>query len=218
MRYSVKKMNCILSEWSIYYFNLVKELITLNMNTFNTNTQKCEMLDSSKVSSADIISFAFNKIDANDIVGLYAGLCERSYLEMLMCHKSLTKSPKSLTYAALSKAVELLRVAVTKSKSYHYNVQHAIREFVHAALVFVQTSGNRVSDMVRARVLEVADIITSIPRCVCPDCPPLQKGTNTPLRRSLRIREHPGKRTSQPSEFACFQVTLVPSSVSITVG
>ena len=172
------------------------------------------MLDSSKVSSADIISFAFNKIDANDIVGLYAGLCERSYLEMLMCNKSLT-------YATLSKAVELLRVVVTKCPcSYHYKVQHTIREFVHAALVFVQTSGNRVSDMVRARVLEVADIITSIPiiwtipRCVCPDCPPLQKGTNTPLRRSLRIRERPiisAAASGKRKNYVCFQVTQVPA-------
>jgi hypothetical protein len=182
-------MNCVLSELSIYYFNLVKELITLNMNTFNTNTQKCEMLDSSKVSYKEFISFAINKTDANDVVGLYVGLCERSYLEMLMCNKSLNKSSKrSVTNAILSKAVELLRVAVTKCS---YNAQHAIREFVHAALVFVQTSGNRVSDTVRVQVLEVADIITSIPKCVCPDCPPLQKGMNTPLRRSLRIRERP---------------------------
>jgi hypothetical protein len=142
------------------------------------------MLDSSKVSPADIISFTRNKIDANDVVGLYAMLCERPYLDMLMCTKSLN----SLTNASLSKAVELLRVAVKKCPL-HYNVQNTIREFVHAALAFVRTSGNRVSDTVRVQVLEVADIITRIPRCVCPDCPPLQKGTNTPLRRSMRIRE-----------------------------
>jgi hypothetical protein len=184
----------------------------LNMLTSN-NAQKFEMPESSEVSHdmcvdagfPELVSFIRNCADANDVVELYTGLCGRSYLDVLLCHMPLC-SYYTVTNIVLSKAVDLLYGASGEAMvfdRFHCREQRAIRTFVRAALEFSRTgrsrllshtsplssSGNRVSLAVRKLVLEVVNIVDSIPDCACPDCrPPLQKGTNTPLRRSMRIR------------------------------
>jgi hypothetical protein len=142
----------------------------------------------------EFVSFVRNCVVANDVVGLYTGLCDRSYLDILLCYLPL-RPRNTLTNQVLSKAVDLLQDAFGNAVAFdrfHCREQRAIRAFVCAAMAFSRTSRNRVSVAVQERVLETVNIVDSIPGCACPDCwPPLQKGTNTPLRRSMRIRNAP---------------------------